>query len=145
MLINQDIALLEHRLTSIQLGSSSNLLDHMINDIHTNLNNMKAVVPTSTNDLSLKNEINRLKLLKKDIIHQAIITNRKMAENLNTIIEAEQKKFSVNNRFIQSTSEWQQIVLNTITKRRQHMISRTDFIIQHKLATLISCNTATDN
>ncbi len=109
MLINQDIALLEHRLTSTQLGSSSNLLDHMINDIDTNLNNLKAVLQTSTNDLSLENEINRLKLRKKDIIHQAIITNRKMAENLNTIIETEQKKFSLKNRFIESTSEWQKL------------------------------------
>jgi vacuolar-type H+-ATPase subunit H len=137
MLINQDIALLEHRLTSTQSGSSSNLLDHMINDIDTNLNHLTAVVQTSTNDLSLENEINRLKHLKKDIIHQAIITNRKMAENLNTIIETEQKKFSLKNRFIESTSEWQQMVLNNIEKRQQHMISRTNFIIQHKLATLI--------
>lgn len=108
----------------------------MINDIDTNINNMKAVVQTSTNDLSLENEINRLEILKKDIIDQAIITNRKMTENLNTIIETEQKKFSLKNRYIGSASEWQQMVLNTIKKRRQYMISRTNFIIQHKLATL---------
>jgi hypothetical protein len=138
MLIQEDIASLEHRLVSTHSHSPSNLIHYMIDDIDSNLENSNESVQTSTNDCLSPDDITRLALLKKDIIHQAILTSHRMTENLNTITQAEQNKFSLKNRFIESTSEWQQMVLNTIETRRKHMIMRANFIIQHKLARLIN-------
>lgn len=138
MLIEEDIALLEHRLTTTQSYSPSTLLDHMLNDIvDTILETLNTVDQTDANNDSSKNEIEQLVLLKNIIIQRAINTSRKMADNLNNNIQIERNKFSLNNRYIESTSEWQQMVLNTIETHRAHMIKRTHYIIQHKLATLV--------
>ena len=135
MMNEEDMALLEHRLTSTQPRASSNLVGRMIDDIDTILTKSNQTVQTSANNCFVSNEINRLQALKKDIIHQAIITNRGMVENLKTIITAEQNKFSLKNRFMESTSTWQKIVLDTIEMRRLHQVERARFIIQYKLAT----------
>jgi hypothetical protein len=95
MMVEEDIALLEHRLTSTQ----------------------SQIVETSATTCSLSNEIKRLQVLKKDIIHQAIITSRGIAENLNTMIQIEKNKFSSKNRFIESTWEWQKMVFDAIEIR----------------------------
>ena len=135
MLIEEDISLLEHRLTSTQTYSSSNLIYRMLNDIDLTLKNQSAIAQVSQNHHSLQNDNERLKLLKNDIIQQAIITSRKLANNLNKDIQTDQRKFSVKNRFIESTWEWQRMVLNAIETRRNHMIKRANFLLKHTLAT----------
>ncbi|CAF1511616.1 unnamed protein product [Adineta steineri] len=135
MIIQEDIALLEYRLTSTQVQSAPNLIENMINDID---NRLKQFHQTAEQFY----EIKKLQDLKHDIIHQAILTSRRMADEFNTIIEKEKTKFTLENRFIQSTAQWQKLVFDAIDIRRQHMIKRTNFIIKHKLATF--SNTSND-
>ena len=133
-MIEEEIALLEHRLTSTQSQLTSNLIGHMLDDIdamlNNNLNETNEMSPTNE---SLQNEIERLQTLKKDMIQQAVITSRRMADRLNTIVQIEQNKFSLMNRYMASTYEWQKVVFDTIETRRLHMIERANFIIKHKL------------
>ncbi|CAF1349805.1 unnamed protein product [Adineta steineri] len=129
MIIEEDIALLEYRLTSTQLQSAPNLIENMINDID-------ARFKQSHQTAEQINEIKKLQDLKHDIIQQAVFTSRQMANDLTKIIEKEKKKFTLQNRFIQSTAQWQKLVLDAIDKRRQHMIKRVNFIIKHKLIKL---------
>ncbi|CAF1294106.1 unnamed protein product [Adineta steineri] len=128
MMILEDIALLEYRLTSTQLQPASNLIENMISDID---NHLKQSYQTAEQS----NEIKKLQDLKHDIIHQAVLTSRRMGNDFNAIIEKEKKKFTLQNRFIQSTAQWQNLVFDAIERRRQHMIKRANFIIKHKLAT----------
>jgi len=81
MLIAEDIALLEQRLTSTQSQAPSNILHHMIDDIDAILKNSNTIVPSYSNDNPSENEIKKLKLLKTDLIQQAIIISRRLAEN----------------------------------------------------------------
>src|SRR4051812_9791096 len=106
MKIEEDIALLQHRhSTPTQLQSASNLVHQMVHDIDENLKYLNETMEISpTTQCSLSDEINKLQTLKNDIIHQAIITCRRMRENSNTIIEMEQNKFSLKNRFMEKTS-----------------------------------------
>lgn len=145
MMIEEDIALLEHHLTSNKTRSSSNLIHLMIDDIDSTLKNSNEIIKTSPTTCSSSIEINRLQILKRDIIHQAIITSRRMAENLNTMIQIEQDKFSSTNRFMESTSEWQQMVFDTIETRRLNMIKRANCVIKHKLATSFDINNNLQN
>lgn len=133
MLIEQDIALLEHRLKSTQAYSSSELIHRMLDNIDLTLQEQTVTVSTCENDHSTENGIERLQNLKNDIIHQAIVTSRKLAHELNKDIQTEERKFSVKNRYIESTSEWQQMVLNIIELRRNYMIDRANYIMKHTL------------
>ncbi|CAF1524217.1 unnamed protein product [Adineta steineri] len=139
MIVEEDIALLEYRLTSTQLQSASNLIENMINDIDARLKQ-------SHQTAEQINEIKKLQDLKHDIIQQAVFTSRQMANDLTKIIEKEKKKFTLENRFIQSTAQWQKLVFDAIEIRRQHMIKRANFIIKHKLATFSNTsNNRNDN
>jgi hypothetical protein len=134
MIIEEDIVLLQQRLSSSQSSpQASNLVHQIIDDIDQDVQNFTATVESTADNCSSSNEIDRLQTLKHDLIYQAIRTSRRKAEKLNSIIQVEQNRFSVKNRYMESTSEWQQMVLDAIQTRRQHMIERTNFIIQHKL------------
>ena len=147
MMIKQDIALLEHRLTSneTQRSSSSDLIHRMIDDIDAILGNSSITVKGPSIASSPPNEINRLQVLKRDIIHQAINSSHGMTEMFNAIIQKEQNRFLLKNRFMESTSEWQQAVSNAIENRRLHMIDRSNFIIAHRLATSFKKNSILQN
>ena len=141
MMIQDDIALLEHRLTSTQPQLSSNLVGRMIDDINNILTNSNEMIETLANDCSISNQIKKLQVLKKDIIDRALITCHRMVKDLNTIITTEQSKFSLKNRFMESTSKWQKVVFDTIEMRRLHQIERANFILNHKLARSSRTNT----
>jgi alpha-D-ribose 1-methylphosphonate 5-triphosphate synthase subunit PhnL len=122
----------------------------VINNIDKQLNNSNEIIPVSTDATSSSSsstdEINRLKQLKKDIIQQTIITNREIEEGFDRIIQAEQEKFSVKNRYTESTSEWQKIVFDSIEQRRLYMITRANFILDYKLVLLMKpTSNNTDN
>ena len=140
-MIEGDIALLEHRQTSTSSQqSASNLVSHMIDDIDILLKNSNEIMETSSIACSLTNEIERLQVLKQGIVHQAVITSRRLAENLNAVVQLEQNKFSSKNRYMESTSEWQEVVFDAIETRRVHQIKRAKFLLQHKLATAFITN-----
>ena len=137
LIIEEDIALLEHRLTSttVQYQSASNLIHRMIDDMDMVLKGFNDTVAITSTTCVLSADMERLRTLKKDIIDQAIATCSKMRDNLNLIIQIEENKFSVRNRYMESTSEWQKSVFNAIENRRLHMIHRANFMITHKLRT----------
>ena len=145
LIIEEDIALLEQRLTSttVQYQSASNLIHRMIDDMDMMLKGFNDTVATTSTACVLSTDMERLRTLKKDIIDQAILTSSNVRDNLNRIIQIEENKFSVQNRYMESTSEWQKSVFNAIENRRLHMIQRANFMIKHKLWT--SRNTRINN
>lgn len=145
-LVNEeDMALLQHRLTSTQSQASTHFLTRMIDDIDLAITKSNRAVQISTEHYSTSDEINRLQALKKDIIHQAMLTSRGMVDDLNVIIETEQNRFLRKNRFMESTSKWQKTVLDTIQRRRLHQIERAYFICKYKLATSFHSDTLQPN
>ena len=140
LIIEEDIVLLEHRLTSTtaQHQSASNLIHRMIDDMDMMLKSLNDTVAINPTACVLSADMERLRTLKKDIIDQAIVTSSKMIDNLNLIIQSEENKFSVKNRYMESTSEWQKSVFNAIENRRLHMIQRANFVIKHKLRTSLN-------
>jgi hypothetical protein len=80
--------LLEHRrIRSTELPSASNLVHQMIDGIDEDLKHLNGAIETSPTTCCVSNEIKRLQALKNDIIDQAILTSRRLAENLDTIIQ----------------------------------------------------------
>ena len=70
MLNEEDIALLEHRLAATtQSQLTTNLIGHMIDDIDVILTDSNKTDEISLTNCSSPNEINRLRTLKRDIIH----------------------------------------------------------------------------
>ena len=137
LIIEEDIALLEHRLTSttVQYQSASNLIHRMIDDMDMMLKGFNETLPITSTSCVLSTDMERLRTLKKDIIDQAIVTSSKMIDNFNIIIQSEENKFSVKNRYMESTSKWQMSVFNAIETRRTHTIQRAKVLIKHELRT----------
>ena len=137
LIIEEDIALLEHRLTSttVQHQSTPNLIRRMIDDMDMMLKSFNETLAITSTSCLLSTDMERLRTLKKDIIDQAIVSSSKMRDNLNLIIQTEENKFSVQNRYMESTSEWQKTIFNAIKNRRLHMIQRANFMIKRKLRT----------
>ena len=117
----------------------------MIDDMDMVLKGFNETVTKTSTACVLSTDMERLRALKKDIIDQAIVTSSKMIDNLNLIIQSEQNKFSVKNRYMESTSEWQKSVFNAIENRRRHMIQRANFMIKHKLRTSRNTRNNTQN
>ena len=135
MSIEEDIALLECRHTTTQSQSTFNLVHQMIEHIDHSLRQLNSTDEISQGGcLNSTNEVKRLRALKSDIIQQAILTSRGMKENLNATIQIEQNKFSLKNRYMESTTGWQTRVFDAIEMRRLHMIERANFVTRHKLA-----------
>ena len=80
-------------------------------------------------------ECERMKQLKKDIIHRCIVTGRGMVDNYHHNVLHEQKKYFVKRGVDESTAEWQSKVIQAIETRRLHMFERSTCVIQLKLAT----------
>ena len=66
------------------------------------LNDTVAITPAAC---IFSTDMERLRTLKKDVIDQAFVTSSKLIDNLNLIIQSEQNKFAVKNRYMESTSE----------------------------------------
>ena len=103
LIIEEDIALLQHRLTSTtaQHQSRPKLIHPMTDDMDMMLKGLNDTVEITPTACLLSNDMERLRTLKKDIIDQAIATCSKMRDNLNLIIEIEENKFSVQNRYME--------------------------------------------
>ncbi|CAF1079912.1 unnamed protein product [Adineta ricciae] len=134
MLIEEDSTLLQHRLRSAKSSSISNLLHEMIDDIDADVGKLNEAMEISPTTCCSLNEMEKLKLLKNDIIHRAIFTNCKKIGNLDTAIQNAQSRFSLKNRFMYSTLEGQKIVLDAIETRQLHIIKHAIYIKQYRLA-----------
>ena len=121
-MVEEEVFFLEHRLTAKPLKPSSTLFDRMIDEID-------AMEQTSPS------EWERIKQLKKDIIHRCIITGRVVAENYHKAVVCEKEKYFVKRNVDESTFEWQVVAINAIERRRLQMIERAAYIAQFKLAT----------
>lgn len=76
-----------------------------------------------------------MQLLKSDIINQAIETSYRIVRDEEQIRKQEKQKFSLRNRFMESTQKWQQAVYDAIHSRELHMINRAHLMMSHKLNT----------
>ncbi|CAF1542967.1 unnamed protein product [Adineta ricciae] len=134
LIIEEDVALLQHRLISTTSIPTSDLLHKIINNINTNIHKLNNPSTDTTTTCTSSNTIETLITLKKDIIQQAIFIHQKKHEQIQTIIHTEQKKFLVENRYMESTSEYQKRVNEAIEQRRQHMIERANYAKQFLLS-----------
>jgi hypothetical protein len=124
------VAILERRLTARQLRPSSTIFDLMIHNID------EIIIQTNdANEQFTANELQRMKQLKDDVIHQSILTGLTMVENYRRTVMIETKKYFVKSDVDASTKEWQLTVINAIESRRLHMIERAVYITQYKLGT----------
>ncbi|CAF1614944.1 unnamed protein product [Adineta ricciae] len=135
LIIEEDIALLQNRLLSTTLIPTSDLLHKIINNINTNIQKLNNPSPDSTTTYTSSNSIKTLITLKKDIIQEAIFIHQKEHEQIQTIIQKEQNKFFVQNRYMETTSEYQKRVNAAIENGRQHMIEYANYIQQFRLST----------
>ncbi|CAF1461250.1 unnamed protein product [Adineta ricciae] len=131
--IEEDLALLKYRQTSTALQSTSNSVHEIINNIDQDIQKLNETISIFPTSHSLSNEIDKLIQLKNKIIHQAIVHNEKKLEHLSTIIQAEQYRFSVKNRFMEKNPQWHEQVFDAIETRRKHMIQRAKCIQNHNL------------
>ncbi|CAF0722754.1 unnamed protein product [Didymodactylos carnosus] len=112
-MVEEEVACWERRLLARPLQPSSTLFDRMIDDID-------ATEQTSPT------EWEQMKQLKKDIIHQCIITGRGMAHRYhNDVLHEQKKKYFVKCGVDESTAEWQLEVIQAIETRRLHMLERS--------------------
>lgn len=118
----EEVALLERRLTARQLRPLSTVFDLMIDEIN-------ALEPTTST------EWEKMKQLKNDIIRRCIETGRGVEEKFSHMVLLEKEKYFVKRDVDQSTSEWQSAVIDSIEIRRLYMIERASRITQFKLAT----------
>ena len=137
MMMEDEIAILRTRLTSTQSISTCNILNCMIDDIDTMIKNLSEPVENSTSSISSSDAMAKMQLLKNDIINQAIETSYRIVKNAEQVRNQEKQKFSLRNRFMESTQQWQQVVYDAIENRELHMINRAHFIMNHKLNTKI--------
>ena len=133
-MIDEQIAILEHRLrTKQQLSSTATLLDQMIINIDAILDKQEqSIQATGSNNYS-STEPAKMNQLKYDIINQSIIAARQMQANfVNTILHEQHKSFHYkkNNEF---TSTKQLAIKNAIENRRLHMTERGQYITRYKL------------
>jgi hypothetical protein len=124
------VAILERRLTARHLRPLSSIFDLMIHNIDEIL-----IQPNDANEQFTANELQRMKQLKDEVIHQSILSGLGMIESFRRIVVIEKEKYFVKSDVDASTSEWQLAVINAIESRRIHMIERAVFITQYKLAT----------
>ena len=115
--MNEQIIIMEHRLTPKRALPASTLLTHMINHIDTH-------------------KIGQMEQLKHDIIHQSIITGRQMNESFMKTIGNKKQKYSFNSNDNNDT-----IVINAIERRRLHIIKRMEYVINYKLTNGFNINT----
>ncbi|CAF1672078.1 unnamed protein product [Adineta ricciae] len=134
LIIEEDIALLQHRPISTTLKSTSHLLHKIINNIDKNIQKLNIPITDSTTTYASSNNNETLITLKKEIIQQAIFIHQKEHEQIQTTIQTEQNKFFVENTYMETTSEYQKRVNEAIEQRGQHMIERENYTKQFLLS-----------
>ena len=133
-MLDEQIAILKHRLTSKQMLPLANtLFDHMLNDIDQQLaNQIHHIDPNAPND-SLSFEFTRMEQLKRDIIHQSIATARKMVEEHTKTAQTATDKFFIKKRKHEPPSEKHLSMKTAIQVRRLYMIQRAQTTVEYKL------------
>lgn len=121
-MIEEEVALLERRLTARQLVSRPTLFDLMLDDI-------------DATQQTTPMEWEGIKQLKNDILRRGIMADCGMAEKFRNAALAEKEKYFVKRNVDESITNWQMAVINTIERRRLHMIERAAYITQFKLST----------
>ncbi|CAF1306853.1 unnamed protein product [Adineta steineri] len=126
-MINEQVAILEKRLSSKQTPPPSTLLDHMIDDIDKVLSTPNDVIEQNVSTNFPNDQLEKMNQLKHDIIQQSIITATNMSKNY--------LDMSLNRNYEESqTTEIQNAVLKAMETRRLHMMKRAQYLLQYKLA-----------
>ncbi|CAF0889508.1 unnamed protein product [Rotaria sordida] len=139
-MMNEQMAMLEHRLTSKQLPSASTLLDHKLDNIDTVFLKSKALMEQNKTTNFSSHQFNKMNQLKHDIIHQSVITDHQMVQKFIEIVCDEKQKYSFNQKGDESPSQIQVIVTQAVENRRLHMIQHASYITQYKFATYFKNN-----
>jgi hypothetical protein len=80
-MIDEQVAILKHRLTSKQVPPASTLLDHMIDDIDIIIRNQQHAIEQNASNNRSSYQFHKMNQFKNDIIQQSIITSRHMGKN----------------------------------------------------------------
>ena len=139
-MIDEQVAILECRLTSKQLSPASTLLDRLIDNIDTTLVKTNDVNDQTASTPFPSDQFEKMGQLKHDIVQQSIITGRQMAEGFVKIVLDEKEKYYFKESDDESQSEMQLAGFNAIETRRLHMIQRAKCITVQKLATYFKQN-----
>ena len=126
-MVAEEVTFLERRLSAKPLHASSTLFDRMIDDID-------ATEQTSPV------EWEKVKQLKKDIIHRCILTGCGMVDHCQQDVLLEQEKYFAKPEVDGSTSKRQLELTKAIQSRRLHMLERGACVTQLKLATTFKHN-----
>ncbi|CAF0849137.1 unnamed protein product [Adineta ricciae] len=135
LIIEEDIALLQHRLLSTTLNSTSNLVRKIINNIVTDIQKLNDPLTESTTTNTSSKTAETLSAWRKDIIQEAIFIHQKGLEQIKTTIQTEHEKFYIQNRYKETTCQYQKRVYEAIENRSQHMIKRANCMKQYHLST----------
>ncbi|CAF1411644.1 unnamed protein product [Adineta ricciae] len=100
------IALLQHSLLLTTLKATSSLLHKIINNIDTNIQKLNDPSTQYTTTYTSSNTIETLLTLEKHVIQEAIFIHPKELEQIQTTIQKEQKKFFVQNKYMQTTPQY---------------------------------------
>jgi len=138
--MDEQVAILERRLTSKELPPASTLLDRTIDSIETILANPNDVTEGNVLITSSSHQFEKMNQMKHDLIHQSILAGRETIATYMKTILAEKQKCSFNKNINDSWSDIQVAVINAIETRRLHMIERAKYITQQKLATYFKYN-----
>jgi hypothetical protein len=87
-MFEHEVVILERRLTARHLQPLSTIFDLMIDKIDEILMKTK-----NTNEQIPANELERMKQLKNDIIHQSIIAGLTMVENFRRTVAIQKEKY----------------------------------------------------
>ena len=133
-MIDEEIALLEHRLqTKQQLSSAPTLLDRMLNNIDATLNEQEQSLGANASNNCSSAALDKMDQLKHDIIQQSISAARQMKATFVTTVLQEGQNNCPYETDTEFTSKKQVAIKNAIEIRRLHMIERAEYITQYKL------------
>jgi hypothetical protein len=139
-MIDEQVAILEHRLMSKQVPPASSLLDHKIDDIDIIIRNQQDAIEQDASNNRSSYQFDKMNQFKNDIIQQTIIISCQMGENFVKIVRDEQQIHSFNRNDDESQSDKQVSAINAIETRRLHMIKWAKYITQQKLPTYFKQN-----
>jgi len=94
IMIDEQVAILEHRFMSKQVPPVSTLLDHKIDDIDIIIRNQQDAIEQDASNNRSSYQFDKMNQFKNDIIQQTIIISCQMGETFVKIVHGEQQKCS---------------------------------------------------
>ena len=103
-LMEEQLKILEHRLTSMSLSPTNNLFDGIIDDIDKKITQSFNTLKKEVSNTCAAIEFQKLSQLKQDILSQSIEISLKLKEPYAQMIKEEQQKFYLKKNADQQTT-----------------------------------------